>query len=50
MFLDIGSDNTLLPECEATTDSSLNARYPAAETHKFMYKQAAEGFKIEPVS
>src|SRR5262245_50394245 len=50
VVLDIGSDDPLLPGCEATSDSRLNAGYSAAETHELMYKQATEGFKIKPVS
>ena len=50
MFLNIGSDDPLLPGCKATSDLRLNAGYPAIETHDFMYEQGTEGFKIEPVS
>src|SRR5262249_25000371 len=50
VFLDIGGDDPLLPGCEAAPGFRLNAGHPAAQTYKFMYEQAAEGFKIELVS
>jgi hypothetical protein len=49
MFLDISSDDPLLPGCETTPDWRLNAGHPAAETNELMYQQATESFKIDPV-
>ena len=49
VVLDIGSDDPLLPGCEATPDRRLNAGNPAAETHELMHKQATKGFEIAPV-
>ena len=50
MFLDIGSDESLLPRCKATLDLRLNAGHPASETHDFMYEQSTETFEVDRVS
>jgi hypothetical protein len=50
MFLDIGSDESLLPRCKATLELRLNAGRPANETHDFMYEQSTETPEVDRVS